>query len=217
MNKKVKMLVVSLCGAVALTSLGPVSASAATLSQAVELPQGNFVINEENTIILGQDEFSKKILNSVEIMTPYITQGSDNLYHLDPDAQKVVDQEVYNHFANGVQTLNSAISNQVSAGADQVISPMVYSNPYWWGVAVTFDDAETKRMVYSLQQTATVGALLAAVAAFIPYAQYGALVAAIEAAGATMIANSMSYRNNGRGVTLNLHWAPAVYYEVTSN
>ncbi|MEC0184598.1 hypothetical protein P4H61_24280 [Paenibacillus peoriae] len=163
-----------------------------------------------------QDEFSKEILNSVEVMAPYVTKGSDNLYHLDPAAQEVVDKEVYDHFATGVQNLNSATNSQLSTSGSQ-ISPYVYSNPYWWGVAITFDDAETKRMIYSLQQTAAVGALLAAIAAYIPYAQLGAIVALLESTGAMMIANSMSYRNAGRGVTLNLHWAPAVYYEVTPN
>ncbi|WP_419890094.1 hypothetical protein [Paenibacillus xylanexedens] len=217
MNKKVKMLSALLCSALAITSLAPVAfASTATPSPSIELPKGEFTFNKK-TLVLGEDEFSAKILNSVEAMTPYINKGSDNLYHINPAAQEVVEQDVYNHFATGVQNLNAAINSQVSASGNQVVTPFVFSNSYWWGVAITFNNQETKDMIFSLQQTSSVGAMLAAIAVFIPGGQLGAVVAAIEAAGANMIANSMSHNNAGRGVTLNLHWLPFVYYEVTTN
>ncbi|MBB6024823.1 hypothetical protein HNR77_005969 [Paenibacillus sp. JGP012] len=220
MNKKVKMLSAVLCSALAISSLAPVafasSATPTTTSPTIELPRGEFTINKK-TLVIGEDEFSAKIMNSIETMTPYINKGSDNLYHIDPAAQEVVEQDVYNHFAQGVQNLNTALNNQVSSHGSQVVTPFVFSNSYWWGVAITFNNQETKDMIYSLQQTANVGAILAAIAVFIPGGQLGAVVAAIESAGANMIANSMSHNNAGRGVTLNLHWLPFVYYEVTTN
>ncbi|MCW3796097.1 hypothetical protein OM416_31390 [Paenibacillus sp. LS1] len=217
MNKKVKMLSAVLCSALAITSLAPVAfASAATPSPVIELPTGEFTLNKK-TLVIGEDEFSAKIMNSIEAMTPYINKGSDNLYHIDPAAQEIVEQEVYNHFATGVQKLNAALNSQVSASGSQVVTPFTFSNSYWWGVAITFNNQETNNMIYSLQQTAQVAVLLAAIAGFIPGGQIGAAVALIEGAGFSMIANSMSHNNAGKGVTLNLHWLPFTYYEVTTN
>ncbi|MDR9855252.1 hypothetical protein RJP21_16675 [Paenibacillus sp. VCA1] len=234
MNKKVKILSVALCSSLAIASLAPVAlASEATPSLSVELQKGE-INPDQRTIVLGKDEFSSKILNSIEAMTPYVSKGQDNLYHIDPAAQNIVDQDVYEHFATGVQNLNVALNgdvsksgsslnlnavlnSEVSGSNSSVITPYVFSNTYWWGVAITFDNEETIRMVYSLNQTAQVAVILAAIAAFIPSGQLGAVVAAIEGAGATMIANSMSYHNNGKGVTLNIHWLPITYFEVTTN
>ncbi|MDK8193948.1 hypothetical protein QP794_28090 [Paenibacillus sp. UMB7766-LJ446] len=217
MNKKVKMLSAALCTALAITSLAPVAfASSATPSPSIELPKGEFNLNKK-TIVLGEDEFSKKVLNSIESMTPYINKGSDNLYHIDPAAQGIVEQDVYNHFATGVQNLNAAVNSEVSTSNGQVVTPFTFANSYWWGVAITFNNQETNDMIYALQQTAQVAVLLAAIAGFIPGGQIGAVVALIEGAGFSMIANSMSHNNAGKGVTLNLHWLPITYYEVTTN
>ncbi|GMX62718.1 hypothetical protein Elgi_25250 [Paenibacillus elgii] len=186
---------------------------------------------ESRLISIGKDEVSAKVLKAVPEMNNYISLGADNLYHIDPAAQEVVDAQTYSLFELGVSRLNteliknpqllenaannSNVVRQFSPTGD--IGTNAYSNSYWWGVAVTFDDGETKHQIYTLQQTGTVAALLAALLAFIPAAQAGAITAAIISAGALMIANSMSYWNQGRGVTLNLHWLPFVYYEVTSN
>jgi hypothetical protein len=123
--------------------------------------------------------------------------------------------KTFMHFELGVEKINQ--SRIDSKTQQPEVSTNSYSNSYWWGVAITYSDTETKQMIFALLQTAAVGALIASIAAFVPAAQVGAIVAAIEAAGALMIANSMSYHNQGNGVTLNLHWLPFVYYEVTPN
>ncbi|MCG7406795.1 hypothetical protein MH117_05135 [Paenibacillus sp. ACRRX] len=210
MNKKfVSVLVASFVA----TSLFSTSVLASTpLNAPKDISQSS-----ERIIELGKDEFSARVLKSMSDISPYISVDSNKQYHLDPSAEKVVGKEIYEHYLLGVNKLN--IVNQLTPAAvnnDKIIN-YAYSNSYWWGVAVTYDDAETKRMVYALQQTAAVGTFLAGVAAFIPVAHLGSIVALAETLGATWLANSMSYHNNGRGVTMNIHWLMVPYIEITSN
>lgn len=218
MNKKVKVLSAALCTAIAITSLAPAaSASAVTSSPSIELPQGDFSVNKR-VLTLGKDELSKKVFDSVEAISPYINKGSDNLYHLDPAAKEVVGDEVYNQFVIGVNNLNAAINGEVTSNSGQIVTPNAFSNSYWWGVAITFDNAETKRFAESLQTTSSVGSFLAAIAIFIPVARVGALVAELESIGANYLANQFFSKNAGKGVTLNIHWAPVpLYTTVTTN
>jgi hypothetical protein len=48
-----------------------------------------------HTIIIGNDEFSNRVLSSVESMAPYITVGPDNTYQIDPKAKEIVDKDIY--------------------------------------------------------------------------------------------------------------------------
>ncbi|WP_340400012.1 hypothetical protein [Paenibacillus sp. FSL H8-0079] len=154
MNKKVRIISAALCIILAISSLAPVvSASAATPSPSIELPNSDFNVTKK-TMVLGEEEFSKKIFDSAEAMAPYINKGSDNLYHLDPAAKEVIDEEIYNQFSIGVKNLNAAINGQVNSSGIQIVTPFVFSNPYWWGVAITFNNAETKSLAESLQTTA---------------------------------------------------------------
>jgi hypothetical protein len=205
------VLAVSLFASPVLVSTAPVSPSQ---------PLSQEMINvAERTINLGNDEFSSRVLDAVKDLTPYITVDESGIYHIDSAAEKVVAPDIYNHYLKGVEALNglSLSGTAPTTPVSPIITPFVFSNSYWWGVAITFNDAETKSMVYSLQQTATVATLLAGISAFIPVAWLGSVVALIEGTGATMIANSMSYHNAGKGVTLNIHWLPVPYFESTTN
>ncbi|WP_240479698.1 hypothetical protein [Paenibacillus wynnii] len=198
-------LAVSLFASPVLASTGPVT----------EIQEINVA---DRTLPLGQDEFSARVLSSVIDMTPYITVDALGVYHIDSAAKDVVALDIYNQYLKGVEALNNlSVNGSVATTSKGEMSTLVFSNSYWWGVAITFNNTETKNMVYSLQQTASVATLLAGIAAFIPVAWLGSVVALIEATGATMIANSMSYHNEGKGVTLNIHWLPVPYFESTTN
>lgn len=162
-------------------------------------------------IVIGQDEISKKMIGALEDISPFISVGEDNLYHIDPAAKEVVSLDVYNQYAKGVSNLNVALqSNATSPNIgtfnSSKISPYAFANDYWWGIAITFNNQETKDFIYACEQTAQIAAVAALLAAFIPVLQLTSVVAALESIGLTMVANSMSYHNNGKGVTLNLHW-----------
>ncbi|WP_204787521.1 hypothetical protein [Paenibacillus oryzisoli] len=179
----------------------------------------------------------EKVAASITKMNSYVSFGQDGYMHINSQALSVIDQETYNLYANGVEKINAEILNgqaviqdgkiialnniqgttQFSKGTidDEMHTNYTYGNSYWWGWAFTFDDADTKSFIYALQQTAALGAAAAGIAALIPGGQVTSVIALIESLGAMMIANSMSYHNEGNGVTLNLHWA--LYYTVNAN
>lgn len=180
-------------------------------------------LSQRHTVEIGKDEFSKKVIDSIPTMNNYISIKEDK-FVLDPAAKNVAEPKIYEHFKTGVDQLNIAINEgflivengQIRANANQ-FSTNAFSNTYWWGVAITFDDAETKVHAQALRQSGAVGGLLGGIAAFIPAGWLAAITGLLYNAGATMIANDFEYKNNGRGVTLNLHWLPVPYYEVTTN
>lgn len=182
-------------------------------------------------ILIGNDQHSKEIFKNSALISPYVTFGSDNLLHISLEARSVVDEDVFSSYQLGVNRINQAINEgciQIKNG-ELVLNESEkhsrykrsYSNTYWWGVAVTFNDEETKEQIYSLQQSGQLVTLLAAIVASLPGGPASTAAAAVVAGAfvavtSSMVANSMSNHNKGNGVTLNIHWAPA-YYEVTSN
>ncbi|MFC5446875.1 hypothetical protein [Paenibacillus aestuarii] len=85
------------------------------------------------------------------------------------------------------------------------------------GSGDNFTQAETLAHIQALQQTEAVAGLVAAVAGLIPGGQVASATSLIVAAGANLLAISMSNNNKGRGITLNLHWLPVTYFESTAN
>ncbi|WP_374015993.1 hypothetical protein ABU162_16680 [Paenibacillus thiaminolyticus] len=172
---------------------------------------------------IGKDEFSKEVFESIANMDNYISIKEDK-FVLDPAAKNSVEPKIYEHFKNGVDQLNIAINEgfiivengQIRANANQ-FTTNAFSNTYWWGVAITFDDSETKVHAHAMRQSGAVAGLLGGIAAFIPAGWLAALSGLLYNAGANMVANDFDAKNNGKGVTLNLHWLPVPYYEVTTN
>ncbi|MCM3338026.1 hypothetical protein M3650_05085 [Paenibacillus sp. MER TA 81-3] len=91
------------------------------------------------------------------------------------------------------------------------------SNAYWWGVAITFSDSETKVHAHAMRQSGNTAALLAAITAFIPGGWLASVTGAFWGRAGNSIANDFDYKNRGNGITLNIHWLPVIYYEVTTN
>ncbi|WP_152547763.1 hypothetical protein [Paenibacillus ehimensis] len=70
-------------------------------------------------------------------------------------------------------------------------------------------DYESKRLAFDLRNAGTVMAATAAISGLIP-APPTQLVRAIThvlAAGTHTVANDISFKNNGNGVTINIHYA----------
>lgn len=85
------------------------------------------------------------------------------------------------------------------------------------GGAITFSDSETKVHALAMRQSVNTAALLAAVTAFIPGGWLVSVTGAFWGWAGNKIANDFDYHNRGNGVTLNIHWLPFIYYEVTTN
>ncbi|RJG25320.1 hypothetical protein [Paenibacillus thiaminolyticus] len=199
-------------------------AFAAFTPMAFAAPKPELTQKEGHIIEIGKDEFSKKLLRSLPTMDQYIKLGEDKM-EIDPAAKDVVDIDVYNHYQKGVDNINGALrdgsliirNGQITASPIQTIQPLWFANTYWWGVAITFDDEETKHQVYALTQTSNAAAALAVIAGTVPGGQAAAVLTALEAIGISALATALDYNNKGNGCTINIHWLPVPWVNVTSN
>lgn len=211
------------------------SASAAPVSARTLAQENSNISSIQNRpmISFGETDQDQKLLAGAVAINEYIAIGSDGFLHIAEEGKTKVSSEVYRVIERGVNTINAEIQsgalivngNTATLGR---IAPMIeapgpgefttnaFSNAYWWGVAITFNDQETKNQIYTLTQTGVIWGLVATVAG-VSGAHAATIAAALVSAGAFMIANSMSAHNMGKGVTLNIHWLPAPYFESTTN
>ncbi|MFB5678846.1 hypothetical protein [Paenibacillus terreus] len=175
----------------------------------------------------------QKNLEAAQGLEEYIKPGVDGLLYIDEAGKDVVSKEAYDYIASGVEIINEAlksglieldVENQTIVPSGQnVIRPNAYSNTYWWGVAITMSQSETKQLSYLLKQQSkgylTASGLAAGIGALfpnpVPFAASAA--AALISLGTDLVASSLDNYNGSRGTTLNLHWLPAPYYTVNSN
>lgn len=213
---KKKWIVSLLSVSMAFSMFAPMALAASVPEQQVESQK------QGHNLQIGKDEFSKKVLNAVSVMDSYITVSKDQ-FVIDPAAKNVVGADIYEHYKKGIDSLNAEVrqgtiviqNGQVSV--PERYSTNAFSNAYWWGVAITFSDSETKTHALAMRQSGNTTAFLAGIAAFIPGGWLATVTGLFWGYAGNVIANDFDYYNHGRGVTLNIHWLPIVYYEVTTN
>ncbi|MCM3337834.1 hypothetical protein M3650_04085 [Paenibacillus sp. MER TA 81-3] len=179
----------------------------------------------ENRILeIGKDDFSQSVLEAAPVMDKYIIIGKES-FSLDPVAKDIVSLDVYNQYAIGVERMNDALRDgylSIQNGQIKIMPPSefqtnAFSNAYWWGVAVTYSDSETKSWIYALNHGAGISGFLASMSSLIPGGQIVSFWSAVAGFGALWFANELSYKNDGRGVTFNFHWLPIPSFVITSN
>ncbi|EJW17797.1 hypothetical protein M5X00_27210 [Paenibacillus alvei] len=213
---KKKWIVSLLSVSMAFSMFAPMALAASVPEQQAESQKQGHMLQ------IGKDEFSKKVLNAISVMDRYITVSKDQ-FVIDPAAKNVVGADIYEHYKKGIDSLNAEVrqgtiviqNGQVSVS--ERYSTNAFSNTYWWGVAITFSDSETKAHALAMRQSGNTTSFLAAIAAFIPGGWLAAVTGAAWGWAANSIANDFDYYNRGNGATLNIHWLPVIYYEVTSN
>lgn len=179
---------------------------------------------ESRILEIGKDAFSRSVLEAAPVMDKYIIIGEES-FSLDPVAKSIVTPSVYNQYVIGVERMNEALRDgylSIQNGQIKIMPPnefqtKAFSNVYWWGVAVTYSDSETKSWVYALNQGAGLSGFLASMASLIPGGQIVSFWSAVAGFGALWFANELSYKNDGKGVTFNFHWLPAPYFVISSN
>ncbi|WP_088831191.1 hypothetical protein [Paenibacillus tyrfis] len=210
-----------------------VLAAALVSSAALVTPAHAAAVSQETSQVSQVNKNLKtNVLANITAMSAYITTGEDGLVRIDQNAVNVVGKETFDVYAKGVASLNTAISagdikvkdgilqvdkSQLSIPSGPQISPTAYGNFYWWGYALTLTDQESKRLAFDLRNAATVMAATAAISGLIP-APPTQLVRAITyvlAAGTHTVANDISFKNNGNGVTINIHYA--LYFTINPN
>lgn len=235
---KLKQSMVTLSSAAMLFAsvVAPMSAFAESTKTTTQQSDAQSISsNQYPTITIKNNKLTKDIIKAGNSITKYIQLGQDNLYHIDPKAKSLFSSEVFQSYSNSVDSVNQALQQKLlkiengkpvpNASSDSNTSGIhsnVYANPYWWGFAITFNEQETQDEIYYLNQSGQVWQLVAVVGAAIAVANppAGAAVSAaavIVSVGSFMIANSMSHNDKGRGVTLNLHWLPFIYFASTPN
>lgn len=216
----------------ALSTLLIVSGSATAFAEYGNSKQISSTISPTTPVkvTIGNEQDFIQVLSRAPEMDNYIFLGKDNLLHLDPKAKKIVGQAVYNKFVMGVNSINDAIrtgqikneNGKFTSNISQnltpgQISPQYHTGTYWWGIAVTYTESETKALEHAVVSGANTYTLGAALAAFIPGGEAVAAAAAIVAYGSYQLANDMQYYDRGYGVTLNFHWLPLPWVTVSSN
>ncbi|MGG4203985.1 hypothetical protein ABEW60_06525 [Paenibacillus jamilae] len=182
----------------------------------------------------------QKNLEAAQGLEKYIKPGADGLLYIDEAGKDVVSKEAYEYIASGVQIINESLksgqtkldvenqtivpSGQAPIQTQNEITPNASSNTYWWGVAITMSQSETKQLSYVLKQQSkgylTVSGLAAAIGGIMgpnPIPWGASAAAALVSLGTDLVASSLDNYNGSRGTTLNLHWLPAAYYTVNSN
>lgn len=181
----------------------------------------------------------QKNLEAAQDLEKYIKPNADGLLYIDEAGKDAVSKEAYDYIASGVEIINESLKSgqtkldlanytiiptgKIPIQTENVIKPNASSNSYWWGVAVTMSQSETKQLSYSLKQQSkgflTVSGLAAAIGSIMPSpAPWAAsAAAALVSLGTDLIASSLDHYNGSRGTTLNIHWLPAPYYTVNSN
>lgn len=188
------------------------------------------------TTATGGIELDQKFIDETNILNDYIAKGPDGLLHIDPKAREKVSHESYILIENGINILNESLksnttiiqNNLVVANPNATDNNVVqlrsaFANTYWWGVAITMNQRDTELFAYQMKQFKEGFATEAAIAGIIggiiggPAAWSATAAGAIMALGYSLVANSLEAHNNPNGVTLNVHWLPLPYYEVTEN
>lgn len=241
-SKKSKLVSVILSSTLAFSGIGVFSVPTASAAE----PTLVTTVNSGNITRVTADhssndlQFVSQNIDAINKINPYLALGEDGKLHIDNAAKDIVSQEVYDYVLNGVNIVNEGIdsgrvvldpttkqlvpvsSTSANIQDRSLISPSGFSNTYAWGYAVTMNQSETKELAHVLDQiadgfmtVATASGLIAGMTGAAP-ALAAAVAALIVSAGARAVSKSLTNRNNPKGVTLNLHWAP-VYYEVTTN
>ncbi|MFF2910345.1 hypothetical protein [Paenibacillus sp. NPDC057934] len=231
------------CSIVSISIMGSLVPSMIFASPSLQNDQvkTQVISTSESRIIkataVSGSSFNSSVIAESNLLNPYISEGSDGLLHIDPAGKEIVSNETYQIVEHGISILNESLitgSTTISnglvvakssspAGGISIMSG--FSNTYWWGVALTMNKSDASYFAYSLKQIAKGYAAEAAVATLLsaifpnPATFSAAAAGAIVTAGCEMVGSSVEFHNGNtsNGVTLNVHWLPLPYYEVTMN
>ncbi|WP_270164865.1 hypothetical protein [Paenibacillus sp. SYP-B4298] len=191
------------------------------------------------SIELGQS-IQHNAISESQALEPFISVTNGRL-SLDEAGKNLVSSETYALVESGIEVLNSSIAIGASlidldkkivvpngnfippTQSGELISARATFGTYWWGVALTMNESETKNLIYSLRQVAAGFATEATLAGLLinlvggPQIWAATAAGALVSLGALLVSNSLEQYNNSKGVTLNVHWLLVPYYEVTKN
>ncbi|OAJ75450.1 hypothetical protein AYJ08_22165 [Brevibacillus sp. SKDU10] len=180
-------------------------------------------------------KLQEQVIGKITVMSDYVKVGQDGLVHVDPAAKEIVGKEVYEVYVNGAASVNSAIEfgdikvkdGELSVDKKALSTPTEkdskvtalgsFGNYYWWGYAFTMTDRDTRDVANAWAQAGTITAGVTAISGLIP-SPPTKLVQAISYAlstGMVAIANEINHKNEGYGVTINIHYAG--YFTISTN
>ncbi|RFB31589.1 hypothetical protein [Brevibacillus sp. VP] len=182
-----------------------------------------------------ESKLQEQVIGNITVMSDYVKVGKDGLVHVDPAAKEIVGKEVYEVYVNGAASVNNAIESgdikvedgELSVDKKDLSTPTEkgskvaalgsFGNYYWWGYAFTMTDRDTRDVANAWAQAGTVTAGVTAISGLIP-SPPTKLVQAISYAlstGMVAIANEINHKNEGYGVTINIHYVG--YFTISTN
>ncbi|AGR47477.1 hypothetical protein ABOUO_38 [Brevibacillus phage Abouo] len=182
-----------------------------------------------------ESKLQEQVIGNIAVMSDYVKVGKDGLVHVDPAAKEIVGKEVYEVYVNGAASVNNAIESgdikvkdgELSVDKKDLSTPTEkdskvaalgsFGNYYWWGYAFTMTDRDTRDVANAWAQAGTVTAGVTAISGLIP-SPPTKLVQAISYAlstGMVAIANEINHKNEGYGVTINIHYVG--YFTISTN
>ncbi|WP_458124739.1 hypothetical protein [Paenibacillus sp. Z3-2] len=231
-------------GVLSLSLLGGLVPSMMFANPAVnnnDLQQQSFFASESrvlNQTAINTSDINWDVIGEASLLNSYISEGSDGLLYLDPKGKEIVSADTYQIVIEGIEVLNNSlksgsttiqdglvVAKQNTSSFASIQKSGAFANQYWWGVALTFNKTDATLFAQQLKNFATGFGAEAAIAGLItalfpnPGTFAAAAAGAIMYAGYTMVAESIITSNSvtNNGITLNLHWIPVTYYEVTRN
>lgn len=218
MNRKI------LAGALSLSLLGSVVGPTAIFASEP--------ITQEQQNDATPTTLKSEVFTSIPEMSKYIVAGKDGLLQLDAESKEFVSPEVYKVFEEGVEKTNKLIQegaleldkdgnvvpvNYTPPANNGTISPQAFGNFYSWGYALTLTNTESKNLAYALTMGGSAGAAFSAIMGLIPTppTKLAQAISQILNFSYIAIAEQISYDNEGKGVTINFHYA--LYFTINPN
>lgn len=163
--------------------------------------------------------------------------NSEGTLILTDDADEVLDASTYELMQTGVERLNQYVASgefvlengsvlpteatlqsahSALAAESGGISTYAFGNSYWWGYAFTMNNSESIKVAKELKDLGTYLQVTAIIVALYTKNIAATIIAELAAVGAGKLGEEIDYRNEGQGVTINIHvYTPWV--NVTTN
>lgn len=206
-----KIVTLGLSTMLALGSLVPVASASANSNENYSIKVQE---SASSSLTLTED-----LPSSVLVVAPYVHKNDQGFLYIDKNIPEdiyttynVVEleksfEEINAQVASGVLTINDDLS--ITSNEIVTMSSKGYtSKRYWWGEKATYTNTQAKTAARQAQSAAVDTALITAGTLFIPvFGQGFAAISGLTSAYLFKLSDSMTVKNKGKGVIVNMTWA----------
>lgn len=205
-----KIVIFGLSIMLALGSLAPAASASSNENYSIKVQK-----SASSSLTLTEDDLPSSVLT----VAPYVHKNDQGFLYVDKNIPEdiytlynVADleksfEDINAQVASGLLTINDDLS--ITSNAIVTMSSKGYtSTTYWWGEKATYTNAQAKVAAQQAQSAAVDTALISAGTFFIPvFGSAFAGVGGLTAAYLFKLSDSITTKNKGRGVIVNMTWA----------